>query len=74
MALGVIVMARRKAQRHSPSGAPGIKAGMGPALNPTTYQQRGKYNYLDPTAALGEVPHPSAEWADVELQPIKPRV
>ena len=30
-------------------------------------------NYLDPAVALKETDHPSAKWAGIELQPIKPR-
>jgi hypothetical protein len=68
-------MARRKQTRAS-SGAPGISNGIGPALNPLGLQQANPMrhgNFLDPTTALGKVPHPSAEWADIELQPCKPR-
>ena len=77
--MGVAVMARRKAQRDPRSGAPGIgvKRNAGaPALNPIGINQPGRFkhgHYLDPTVALGKVPHPSAEWADIELQPCKPR-
>ena len=79
MALGLIAMARRKVTRHPVSGAPGVgvKRNAGaPSLNPLGLQQANPMrfgNYLDPTVALGKVPHPSAEWADIELQPCKPR-
>jgi hypothetical protein len=69
-------MARRKQRTatSASSGAPGLvsKTSAGaPALNPLSLQ--GGNRYLDPTAALQEIEHPSAQWAGVELQPIKPR-
>ena len=66
----------RKAQRSASSGAPGITNGIGVALNPIGLQQVHKMpygNFLDPTVALEQVPHPSAKWAGVELDPIRPR-
>ena len=70
-------MARRK-QPIASSGAPGIQngPGIGTALNPLGLQQEHKMpygNFLDPTVALEQVPHPSAKWAGFELQPCKPR-
>lgn len=47
------------------------------ALSPTGLMNANpslqKYNYLDPTVALREVPHPSAQWAGKSLQPVKSR-
>ena len=64
-------MARRKQSRSASSGAPGMSNGIGKSLSPLSLQ--GGNRYLDPTVALGKVPHPSAMWAGVELQPCKPR-
>lgn len=66
-----------KVQRSASSGAPGIRNGMGgPALNPIGINTPGRMphgNFLDPNVALKEIDHPSAKWAGIELQPIKPR-
>ena len=73
-------MAKRKISRHPTSGAPGIgvkRSAGAPALNPTGMANANpslrKHNYLDPTVALKEIDHPSAAWAGVDLQPVKPR-
>ena len=72
-------MARKQRQAIASSGAPGIQngPGIGTSLNPLGLQQTNPMpygNYLDPTVALKEVPHPSAKWAGVDLQACKPRV
>lgn len=65
----------RRTQRRASSGAPGLtNAAPGrAALNPLSLAAKAGKNglYLDPTAA--NIPHPSARWAGMELQPIKPR-
>jgi len=73
-------MTKRNLKRHPVSGAPGIgvkKSAGAPALNPTGMANANpslrKHNYLDPTVALKEIDHPSAAWAGIDLQPVKPR-
>ena len=61
-------MAKAKRRRNSSGG---------PSLNPTGMVNANpslrKHNYLDPTVALKEIDHPSAAWAGIDLQPVKPR-
>ena len=73
--MGVAVMAKRKTRASS--GAPRVSNGIGPALNPLSINAPGRMpygNYLDPTAALQEIEHPSSRWAGLELQPVRPRM
>ena len=68
----------RKVKRDPRSGAPAISPPgkrRGPDASPTTMAaQTGKYgNFLDPHHALKVIPHPSEEWANFEVQPVKPR-
>ena len=71
-------MARRKTRRDPRSGAPAITPPgkrRGPDASATTMAaQTGEYgNFLDPNHALKVIPHPSEEWADFVIQPVKPR-
>jgi hypothetical protein len=67
-----------KRQQQQGIGSPGVKVGggIGPALNPislTRPERMPHGNYLDPHVAAEQIGHPSAKWAGVELDPIRPR-
>ena len=59
-------MARKRPQQVT---AP---TSFGTSLTPLAVTQ-GRAEYLDPTVAAEQIPHPSARWAGIELQPVKPR-
>ena len=66
-------MAKRKAQRHPTSGAPGIaqkRSAGAPSLNPTTR----KHGFLDANVAAAEyrANHPSFKFIGLELPPVRP--